>query len=128
LQIYLLSGYVVAFGHGFGQRLFVGSLPVAAVGLAVLGDRLAGRRWRLLAAAGGAAAILWNLGLMVQHGTGMIPRARGVDLATLVENQVFRVPPMIPGVVRRYLFARESLYRVDPLGERERGPEPRVSP
>ena len=38
LEIYMISGYAVAFGRA-GQRLFISSLPFAAVGLAVFGEQ-----------------------------------------------------------------------------------------
>jgi hypothetical protein len=114
-QIYLLSGYVVAFGHGFGQRLFVSSLPAAAIGLAVFVDRVVPRLPRGLPAVGAAFAVWWNLSLMVQHGIGLIPRNEGVSLGTLVRNQIVEVPQRLPTVLERYLLRRESFYKVDPL-------------
>jgi hypothetical protein len=117
-QLYLLSGYIVAFGHGFGQRLFVSSLPAAAIGLAVFIDRVAPKLPRSLVFAGAALAVWWNLSLMVQHGIGLIPRNEGVSLGTLVRNQLVEVPRRLPTVVERYLLRRESLYKVDPLRRR----------
>jgi hypothetical protein len=117
-QIYLLSGYIVAFGHGFGQRLFVSSLPAAAIGLAVFIDRVAPKLPRGLPGAGAVLAVWWNLSLMVQHGIGLIPRNEGVSLGTLVRNQIVEVPRRLPTVVERYLLRRESLYEVDPLRHR----------
>lgn len=114
LELYLLAGYAVAFGHGFGQRLFVGALPAAAAGLAALCAWIAATRALRPFAAAAALAVWWNLSLVVQYGTGMIPRDRGVDLATLVRNQLVRVPALLPDVARRYVFARGSLYHVDP--------------
>ena len=114
-QVYLLSGYIVAFGHGFGQRLFVSSLPAAAIGLAVFIDRAAPKLPRGLPVAGAVLAVWWNLSLMVQHGIGLVPRNEGVSLGTLVRNQVVEVPRRLPTVVARYLLRRESLYKVDPL-------------
>jgi hypothetical protein len=120
-QVYLLSGYVVAFGHGFGQRLFVSSLPAASIGLAAFIDRVGPQLPRGLAVAGAALAVWWNLSLMVQHGIGLIPRNEGVTLGTLVRNQIVEVPRRLPTVVARYLLRRASLYKVDPLrrGEQE---------
>jgi len=113
-EIYLLSGYIVAFGHGFGQRLFVSSLPAAAVGLAVFGDRVSPRAPKVVTVLGAMLAVWWNLSLIVQHSIGLIPRNEGVGLGTLVRNQLVEVPLRLPGVARRYLFDRRSLYRVDP--------------
>ncbi len=112
-QIWLLSGYVVAFGHGFGQRLFVSALPAAAVGLAVFVERV-GRRAPRTAVAGAILAVWWNLSLVVQHSIGLIPRNQGVSLGTLVRNQVIEVPRRIPDVAFRYVFRRSSLYKNDP--------------
>ncbi len=121
-EVSLISGYVVAFGHGFGQRLFISSLPIATVGLAVFADRFAPRLPRAAPVAGALAAVWWNLSLVVQHSTGMIPRNEGVSLQTLVQNQFIGVPERLPGVVGRYLFDRSSLYHVDP--ERPRSGDP----
>jgi hypothetical protein len=117
-QVYLLSGYIVAFGHGFGQRLFVSSLPAAAIGLAVFVDRVAPKLPRGLSAAGAVLAVWWNVSLMVQHGFGLVPRNEGVSLRTLVRNQIVEVPRRLPTVIERYLLDRESLYKVDPLRRR----------
>ena len=125
LQIYLLSGYVHTFAHSFGQRLFISSLPVMAIGLAVFGTRLRSRIPAAAFSAGAAFCVWWNVSLMIQHGIGMIPRADGVGLRTLVENQVYRVPSELPSIVRRYLFARQSLYQVDPLRGESRREETR---
>jgi hypothetical protein len=122
LEIYMISGYAVAFGQGFGQRLFISSLPIAAVGLAVFGERMAPRLPRSLVIAGALAAVWWNTSLMVQYATGMIPRNEGVSLGELLENQVVGVPRRLPDVVGRYLFDRRSLYHVDPARPRDGEP------
>jgi hypothetical protein len=113
-QIYLLSGYIVAFGHSFGQRLFISALPAAAIGLAVFVDRVAPKLPKGLPMTCGVLAIWWNLSLVVQHSTGMIPRNEGVTLGTLVHHQFVEVPGILPDVAKRYLFDRSSLYKVDP--------------
>ena len=114
-ELYLISGYAIAFGQGFGQRLFISSLPIATVGLAVFAERVAPRLPRAAVAGAGAAALWWNLSLIVQYSTGMIPRNEGVSLRELVHNQLIGVPQRLPEVVDRYLFDRRSLYKVDPL-------------
>lgn len=116
-QVWFISGYAVAFGHSFGQRLFVGSLPLCAVGLAAAVSRLQQRLPRKVTIAAALAAVWWNLSLVVQHSTGMIPRNAGVPLATLLWNQLALVPRILPGTAYRYLFARRSLYVVDPQRE-----------
>jgi hypothetical protein len=113
-QIYLLSGYIVAFGHGFGQRLFISALPAAAIGLAVFGDRVAPKLPKALPITTAILAVWWNLSLIVQHSIGLIPRNEGVSLGTLVHNQLIEVPRRLPAVAQRYLLDRSSLYKVDP--------------
>jgi hypothetical protein len=119
LEIYLLACYVTTFGHSFGQRLFVSSLPATAVGLAYFIEGSMRRVPRTALVVAGIAFIWWNLSLLVQHATGMIPRDQGVSLSTLVSNQLVAVPRAIPAVTRRYLLDRQSFYRVDPLREPE---------
>lgn len=120
-ELYMISGYAVAFGQGFGQRLFISSLPVMTVGLAVFADRMAPWLSRVVVVGGGAAAVWWNLSLIVQYSTGMIPRNEGVRLQTLVQNQFLGVPQRLPGIVARYLFDRSSFYHVDPARPRDGG-------
>jgi hypothetical protein len=117
-QLYLISGYAAAFGHGFGQRLFVSSLPAAAVGLAVFIDRVSPKLPRVLTVVGGLLGVWWNLSLMVQHSLGMIPRNQAVSFRTLLHNQLVEVPRRLPNAAWRYLFDRSSFYTVDP----QRGP------
>ncbi len=117
-QLYLISGYAAAFGHGFGQRLFVSSLPAAAVGLAVFIDRVTPKLPGALTVAGAVLCVWWNLSLMVQHSLGIVPRNQGVSFSTLLHNQLVEVPGRLPDVAWRYLFHRRSFYKVDP----ERGP------
>lgn len=123
-QIYLLSGYIVAFGHGFGQRLFVSSLPAMAIGLAVFAERMAPRVPRQAIVGAAALSIWWNLSLMIQHGIGLIPRNEGVSLSTLIRNQIIEVPRRAPATMGRYLFDRKSLYKVDPSRGSPQGSKP----
>jgi hypothetical protein len=117
-QLYLISGYAVAFGHGFGQRLFVSSLPAMALGLAVFIDRVARKLPGALTVVGAVICVWWNLSLMVQHSLGIVPRNQGVSLGTLIHNQLVEVPRRLPDAVWRYVFHRSSFYNVDPA----RGP------
>jgi hypothetical protein len=57
-----------------------------------------------------ALAIWWNLGLMVQFGSGMMDRQR-LDLARNVRNTFITVPMRLPELARRYLFNRSSFYQ-----------------
>ena len=85
-------------GEAFGARRFIGCTPIL-LGLAVALDRLRARSLRL-ARVGIAALVAWNLALMVQYSTGLIPRDQPVDMRTIIYNQAFEVPSQILGIAR----------------------------
>lgn len=97
-------------GASFGARRFINCTPMFAIGLAAAIDRLA-TRGRRLAALLVAFLVLWNLGLALQYGTGMIPRDERVRMRTIVYNQLFEVPGRVADVAWRFLSDRSSLYR-----------------
>ena len=55
--------------------------------------------------------ILWNFGLAVQYGTGIIPRDQPVEMRTIVRNQFVEVPPRLFGVAWRFVTDRSSFYQ-----------------
>ncbi len=76
LQLYVnASWFMWWFGHSFGHRAFISSLPVFIVGLAALFEKLDGKR--LLAWGIGLAAFLslWNMVMMMAYLSEMIPYA-----------------------------------------------------
>ena len=113
---YLVASYELWHGSSsFGNRFFVTLTPVFVIGLAVLLDGvheamgwIAPRlRWPVLAAPLALLAA-WNLGLMFQWGTGMMPRQGAVDPAVVARNQVDGVPRRIASFALRYLRSREE--------------------
>ena len=92
----------------FGARRFVGATPIFAIWgatlLAVLEPHL--RRAGVLALTG--VLVLWNVGLMVQFGLGMMNRDR-LEWREIVHNQFREVPPRLVSVATRYFMAREEL-------------------
>lgn len=97
-------------GASFGARRFINCVPIFAMGLAAALDGLR-RPAHRVATAGIALLILWNFGLAVQYGTGIIPRDQPVTMRTIVRNQFLEVPPRIAGVAWRFVTNRTSFYQ-----------------
>lgn len=117
---YAVASYQAWHGaSSFGNRFFVPLTPVFVIGLAVLlaeAHSLASRAMRerpawLVVSLPLALLAAWNLGLMFQWGTGMIPRQGPVDFARITHNQVRAVPQRIAGFALRYLGTREAVSR-----------------
>ena len=77
-------------GASFGHRMFVSTLPFLAIGFAV-GLPAAPRR-QMVVAVLAALLILWNFGLIVQYGAGLIPRQAEVTLKTMAYNNFVAIP------------------------------------
>lgn len=95
----------------FGQRRFVALTIVLVIGVAVLAraaTRAAATRTALLV--GLVLATWWNLGLVVQFGTGMMDRQR-LELARNARTSFVELPVRLPELAWRYLFDRQSFYR-----------------
>jgi len=99
MQWWVVSSWSIWWGGAsFGHRMFISTLPFLAIGLAAAA-RLAGHtRW---GSVGFAVLILlgmlWNFGLIVQYGSGMIDRQKAVPMSELVRNNVLRVPRLLIG-------------------------------
>jgi hypothetical protein len=93
--------------ESFGNRFFVSLTPIFILGLAAAFSEFA-RRWRDPLGARRRVAtvlamlILWNLGLVFQWGTGLMPSVGPVYWSEVLYNQ-FRV---VPGEVLRALHSR----------------------
>jgi hypothetical protein len=111
LQVYVtgsVESWTVA--GSFGQRRFVATTPLLALGVAAVfsmwGDGGRARVFRTLVV---ALAIWWNLGLMAQFGLHRMDRQR----LALVDNArvtFIELPPHIPSIVWRYLSDRSSFF------------------
>lgn len=108
-QIYI-SGSVGTWtvAGSFGQRRFVGTSVLLVTGLAALLHE-AGRRRRAALVVAMTLSVWWNLGLMVQFGSGMMDRQR-LQLARNAYSTFVEVPRNLPGLAYRYLFDRASFY------------------
>jgi len=112
LQVYV-SGSVESWtvAGAFGQRRFVGATVILVIGLAALLGRV--RKAAALRALVGvvlAAAVYWNVTLMVQFGTGLMSRQK-LELRRNLYTSFVVLPRELPGIFYRYLFERASFFK-----------------
>jgi hypothetical protein len=98
----------------YGNRFFVSLTSFFILGLAVFFDRAAHlfrspRAARAVALALLAAASLWNVGLMFQWGSHLIPARGPVCFSEIARNQFFVVPRQLAADFQRYFFKRKAL-------------------
>ena len=98
----------------FGNRFFVSLTALFILGLAVFLDRAA-QLFRSQRAAFAAASallalfVLWNVGLMFQWGSHLVPARGPVSFSEVIHNQFFVVPRQLAADLRTYLFNRKAL-------------------
>jgi hypothetical protein len=100
----------------FGNRFFISLTPLFVLGLAVFLDACARfsasrRVFQLAASSILALFILWNLGLMFQWGTHLVPARGPVDFRAMIANQFTVVPRSIFSRLHHYFFRRSDLMR-----------------
>jgi hypothetical protein len=93
-------------GMAFGQRRLLDCLFIVVLGGAAAMERLPRAACAVLA----GLLVWWNLSLLVQFGSGMIPREGPVDWRVVVRNQLVTVPARLPEMVGRYLADRPSFF------------------
>ncbi len=94
----------------FGQRRFVSLTPLLVLGIAAVLATVRERRWAAPATALAlAAAVWWNIALIVQFGAGLMDRQR-LEPSRIAYNTFVVVPRALPGLAWRYLFDRASFY------------------
>ncbi len=100
----------------FGNRFFVSLTAFFILGLAMFLQFLVDR-FRSAKTAYAATSVLlicfvaWNVGLMFQWGSHMIPARGPVSWGAVVHNQFVEVPRQLSGLVQDYLFRRKDLMR-----------------
>jgi hypothetical protein len=97
----------------FGNRFFVSLTPLFILGLAAFFDRLAEAlpelRAATFAAALTTALIIWNLGLVFQWGTHLIPARGPISWHDAAYNQVAVVPVQAARTLETYLTGRKQM-------------------
>jgi hypothetical protein len=122
LLFYLVAAHEARTGASFGAPLLLPLTPIFVCGLAALADAVVGSRGKAAWAAAAAAAalfVLWNCGLMLQWGTGVIPKAGPLDLRQAAANQISIVPRAARDSVIRYINERKALVKSIGPGARE---------
>lgn len=114
---YFIAAYPDWAGiSSFGNRFFVSLTVFFILGLAML-LQTAGERFRSKRAAFATISALllcfvaWNLGLMFQWGSHLIPARGPVAWGEVVHNQFIEVPRELSGLLHDYLFRRKELMR-----------------
>ncbi len=114
---YFIASYPDWAGiSSFGNRFFVSLTVFFIIGLSVLLQSLAEKFSSLRSATLASAALLvcfvsWNLGLMFQWGTHLIPARGPVSFAEVAHNQFVVVPRQLVGHLHDYFFSRKELMR-----------------
>ena len=86
-------------GASFGHRMFISSLPLLAVGMALLMQTYPKfRRWMPALV---IVFLLWNFGLIVQYGAGLIKRDQPVSWAEMARHNFISIPGMIVEILKR---------------------------
>jgi hypothetical protein len=114
LYLYTIGCYQNWDGiSSFGNRFFVSLTPIFVLGLAAFFDWL-GRAWQehraaLFASIVTAALIAWNLGLIFQWGTHLIPARGPISWRDAAYNQVAVVPAQTIRSLKAYFTGRGRL-------------------
>ena len=97
----------------FGNRRFVTFTPVFILGLAAFFDFVAKkwmeRRAAILAWAATGALVVWNLGLIFQWGTHLIPARGPISFRQATYNQFAVVPAEAGRTIKSYFAKRGRL-------------------
>jgi hypothetical protein len=100
----------------YGNRFFVSLTTLFILGLSVFLDRVADFFRSRSAALTTASAVLiffvlWNVGLMFQWGSHLIPARGPVSFSEIIHNQFFVVPRQVSAQLQVYLFRRKALMK-----------------
>jgi hypothetical protein len=112
--IYIIGCYENWAGlSSFGSRFFVSLTILFILGLAACFDSLARawtqRRATIIASIATAVFILWNLGLVFQWGTHLIPPRGPISFREAAYNQVTTVPEQAAQTLKIYFMRRKNL-------------------
>jgi hypothetical protein len=112
---YFIASYVDWDGvSSFGNRFFVSLTPIFVLGLAALLNAFSvwlAKPGRALAVAWPVIGLLiaWNVGLIFQWGTHMIPVRGPISWSAMVHQQVVDVPQRITHAVETYFIRRSEM-------------------
>jgi hypothetical protein len=112
--LYTIGSYESWDGiSSFGNRYFIALTPIYVLGLAALFDWLGSawteRRAAIICASATVVLALWNIGLIFQWGTHLIPSRGPISWRDAAYNQFAVVPVEASQTVRNYLTRRKQL-------------------
>jgi hypothetical protein len=93
-------------GSGFGLRYLISCTAIFTFGLAALYTRFSSRLIPVVS----ILFIVWNLFMVIQVSTGMIPRDGHFEVSRMLRNQFVEVPKRLGDIVYRYFTNRSSFY------------------
>jgi hypothetical protein len=93
-------------GSGFGLRYLISCTIVFTFGIAALYSRWTPK----VVPAVSIFFIIWNLFMVIQVGTGMIPRDGHFKISQMLRNQFVEVPKRLGEITYRFIFKRSSFY------------------
>jgi len=93
-------------GAAFGQRKFLGGLIFLALGLGSFVDWLEKKIHPLAIIIGTISFIAWNMGLLIQFGSRMIPAGEFVSMTEIITNNFIEVPKKFFEILKTFLFER----------------------
>lgn len=99
----------------YGNRFFVSITMLFVVGLAVFLDailrRFPTRRRAFFVVSSAVLSLfmLWNVGLMFQWGSHLVPARGPISFPEMIHNQFFVVPQQLTAKLQVYLFRRRKL-------------------
>jgi hypothetical protein len=110
VQVYV-SGSVESWtvAGAFGQRRFVALTVLLTIGLAACLQAVPRTALRPAAGIALAISVWWNVALIAAFGTGLMSRQR-LEPQRNAYTAFVTVPTMLPDLVYRYLFDRQSFY------------------
>jgi hypothetical protein len=118
LAFYLLISFYPDWAgiSSYGNRFFVSLTPLFILGLSYLLERAAGHfpkpQLALTVCSGALACFaLWNLGLIYQFGTHLVPARGPISFRQASYNQFHVVPGELTSHLRSYIFRRSDLMR-----------------
>jgi hypothetical protein len=107
LQLYLMSTWEGWFGAAaFGQRKFLNSTLIFSFGIAYVIKRF--EKHKVIVLLFSFLFISWNIGLLVQYGSRMIPAEAYVSLKEITKNNFTKVPQKLVKILKTFLFDRKK--------------------
>jgi hypothetical protein len=94
-------------GAGFGLRYLISCTAIFTAGLAALYSRLTHKLVPVIS----IFFIIWNIFMVIQVSTGMLPRDAHFKISQMLRNQFIEVPKRLGDITYRFFSDRSSFYK-----------------